>query len=64
MDTQKERKLPNAVFPGRDPVRLSREKPLVLHYRLIIHRGDAAHLDLDKLQAEYNSERLPSFESK
>ncbi|HEC03592.1 MAG TPA: hypothetical protein ENI81_08650 [Phycisphaerales bacterium] len=45
----------NAAWPGRDPVPLSREKPLVLRYRLIIHRGDVKGLDLDKLQAEYNS---------
>ena len=54
----------NPVYPGRDPVPLSREKPLVLRYRLIIHRGDATQIDLDKLQAEYNSERLPDFKSK
>ncbi|MHC4565887.1 MAG: DUF6807 family protein [Planctomycetota bacterium] len=54
----------NAAWPGRDPVPLSKTKPLVLCYRLIIHRGDVTTLDIDKLQAEYNSERLPSFESK
>ncbi|UCD00085.1 MAG: PmoA family protein [Phycisphaerales bacterium] len=46
----------NPVFPGREPVPLSQKKPLVLRYRLIIHRGDANHVDLDRLQAEYNSE--------
>jgi hypothetical protein len=46
----------NPVFPGREPVLLSREKPLVLRYRLIVHRGDVHHVNLDKLQAEYNSE--------
>jgi hypothetical protein len=46
----------NPVFPGREPVPLSREKPLVLRYRLIIHRGDVHHVDLDKLAAEYNGE--------
>ena len=54
----------NPVYPGRDPVPLSREKPLVLRYRLIIHRGDVTHVNLDKLQAEYNSEPLPRFDSK
>jgi len=53
----------NAAWPGRDPVPLSRDKPIVLRYRLIIHRGDASQIDLDKLQAEYNSESLPSFDS-
>ncbi len=46
----------NAVFPGREPVGLSRKEPLVLRYRLIVHRGDAGHIDLEKLQAEYNTE--------
>ena len=46
----------NPVYPGREPVPISRTKPLVLRYCLIIHRGDANNLDLDKLQAEYNTE--------
>lgn len=54
----------NAAWPGRDPVPLSREKPLVLRYRLIIHRGDANDVNLDKLQAEYNSEPAPTFDGK
>ncbi|UCE50126.1 MAG: PmoA family protein [Phycisphaerales bacterium] len=49
----------NAVYPGRDPVPLSRRKPLVLRYRIIIHRGHSTKIDLDKLQAEYNSEPAP-----
>jgi len=49
----------NPVYPGRHPVPLSREKPLILRYRLIIHRGDSRHIDLDKLQAEYNRELSP-----
>jgi hypothetical protein len=52
----------NAVYPGRDPVPLSREKPLVLRYRLIIHRGDISHVNLDKLQAEYNREPPPRLD--
>jgi len=45
----------NAVYPGRHPVALPRKKPLVLRYRLIIHRGDVNDINLDKLQAEYDS---------
>ena len=52
----------NPVYPGRHPVGLSRDKPLVLRYRLIIHRGKLSRGDLDKLQAEYNSELLPIFD--
>ena len=54
----------NPVYPGRHPVLLSREKPLVLRYRLIIHRGNDKHVNLEKLQAEYNSELLPIFDNK
>ena len=46
----------NAVYPGREPILLSRQEPLVLRYRLIVHRGDAQQIDLDKLQAQYNAE--------
>jgi len=48
----------NAVWPGREAVPLSTEKPLTLRYRLIIHRGDAGRVDIDKLQSEYNAEAL------
>jgi len=46
----------NAAWPGRDPVPLSKTKPIILNYRLIIHRGNASDISFDKLQAEYNSE--------
>ncbi|MFB0552893.1 MAG: DUF6807 family protein [Phycisphaerae bacterium] len=49
----------NPVYPGRHPILLSREKPLVLRYRLIIHHSNVHHINLDKLQADYNSEPLP-----
>lgn len=52
----------NPVYPGREPVPLSRVKPIVLRYRLVIHRGDVNHIDLDKLQAEYNSTPNPLFD--
>jgi hypothetical protein len=32
----------NVAYPGRDPVPLSAEQPLVLRHRLVIHRGDVA----------------------
>ncbi|MHC4240835.1 MAG: DUF6807 family protein [Planctomycetota bacterium] len=54
----------NPVYPGRHPVGLSRDKPLVLRYRLIIHRSKLSREDLDKLQAEYNSELLPIFDDR
>ncbi|MBN1806277.1 MAG: PmoA family protein [Sedimentisphaerales bacterium] len=51
----------NPVYPGRHPVSLARKNPLVLRYRLIIHRGKLSGSELDKLQAGYNSELLPSL---
>ncbi|WP_197355390.1 DUF6807 family protein [Aureliella helgolandensis] len=40
------RSMQNAVYPGRSPVQLSQTEPLVLRYRLGIHRGtwDAAKI--------------------
>jgi len=46
----------NVVYPGRKPVSLSREKPLVLRYRLIVHRGNAQQINLNKLETQYNNE--------
>jgi len=51
----------NPVYPGRHPILLSCKKPLILRYRLIIHRGKLSRGELDKLQAEYNSEFLPDL---
>jgi hypothetical protein len=51
----------NPVFPGREPVPMSRDKPIILRYRLVIHRGDVNRIDLDKLQDEYNSMADPIF---
>ncbi|MHC4623015.1 MAG: DUF6807 family protein [Planctomycetota bacterium] len=46
----------NAVWPGQYPVPLSREKPITLRYRLIIHRENAHDVNLNQLQTEYESE--------
>ncbi len=54
----------NPVYPGRHPVVLSRGKPVILRYRLLIHRGKLSRGNLDKLQAEYNSEFLPVFDDR
>jgi len=45
----------NAVWPGRKPVPLSTEKPTVLRYRLIIHRGRCKPALLDKLQLQFTT---------
>ncbi len=53
---RRKRAMQNPVYPGRHPVPLSTKEPLILRYRLIIHRGDTKHIDLNNLHDEYNSE--------
>lgn len=43
----------NAVYPGRERVKLNIGSPLILRYRLVIHNGDASTLDLNKFQDDY-----------
>lgn len=43
----------NIVFPGRNPVKIPTDKPIILYYRLIIHNGNADSIDLNQLQNEY-----------
>jgi hypothetical protein len=52
---RRRRSMQNPVWPGREPVTLSRENPVILRYRLIIHRGNVHAVNLGQLQAEYNS---------
>ena len=54
---RRKRAMQNPVFPGRHPVLLSREKPLILRYRLIIHRGNAQAINVNILQTEYDAKR-------
>lgn len=49
----------NAVYPGRQPVVIPRDRPVLLHYRLVVHRGVLAPADIERLQAEYAKERIP-----
>ena len=51
----------NPVYPGNQPVLLPRGEPLILRYRLVIHRGDASRVKLDELQAAYENEPLPTY---
>ena len=46
----------NPVFPGREPVPLSRTEPLELRYRMILHRGELDRDSIDQLQSEYENE--------
>ena len=44
----------NAVYPGRERVPISQETSTLLKYRLIVHRGTAADLDIESLYGEYS----------
>ena len=41
----------NAVFPGRDPIPIQQENPLVLRYRLLVYKGKLSPEEIDSLQA-------------
>ncbi len=43
----------NVVFPGREMVDIPLDKPLILHYRIIIHNGNSSSPDIPGLQQEY-----------
>ena len=44
---RRKRSMQNPVYPGQHRVLVQQEKPLVLSYRLLIHKGDAEAIDLD-----------------
>jgi hypothetical protein len=46
----------NAVYPGQHPVALPKGKPVILRYRLVLHRGELAPARIKQLQAEYAKE--------
>ena len=48
----------NAVYPGRQPAALQRDRPLILRYRLVLHRGELAAAEIERLQAAYAGERI------
>ena len=48
----------NIVYPGRDRVEIPTDRPVRLKYRLILHEGKAAAVDLDLLQSEYAKTRF------
>ena len=50
---RQKRSMQNPVFPGREPATIPRDRPLVLRYRLVIHRGDTASIPLDDMYHEY-----------
>lgn len=48
----------NAVYPGRQPVALPRDRPVILRYRIVLHRGELTPADFARLQAEYAAETI------
>lgn len=41
----------NVVFPGREPIKISQENPLVLRYRLVVYKGKLSPFEIATLQA-------------
>ncbi len=48
----------NAVYPGRQPSAIPRDRPVILRYRLVLHRGELAAADIERLQGEYAKESI------
>ena len=48
----------NAVYPGRQLSAIPRDRPVILRYRLVLHRGELAPAEIERLQAEYAGESL------
>jgi hypothetical protein len=44
----------NVVFPGAGRIDIAKDKTVTLHYRLIIHKGDAGSLNMEQLSKEYS----------
>jgi hypothetical protein len=57
---RRERSMQNPVFPGREAVALPQEEPLVLRYRLVVHRERLGREEVRALQEEYGREGLGS----
>ena len=48
----------NAVYPGRQPSALPRDRPVILRYRIVLHRGELPPAEIARLQAEYAAEAI------
>lgn len=49
----------NAVYPGQQPVAIPRDQPVILRYRVVLHRGELTSARIGELQAAYAKERIP-----
>ena len=43
----------NTVYPGRERISIPVDKPVVLRYRILIHKGDAGRLNMIEQQEDY-----------
>lgn len=50
---RQQRSMQNPAYPGREPVALSQDQPLVLRYQLILHRGQLTPAAIDQLEQDY-----------
>jgi len=51
---RRQKSMQNAAYPGREPIPLSTETPLVLRYRLIVHRSEASVSKINTWEKEYS----------
>ncbi len=49
----------NPAYPGREPVALSETKPLLLRYRLVLHRGDGDRATISRWAKDYQGKDDP-----
>ena len=48
----------NAVYPGQQPVAILRNQPVILRYRVVLHRGELTSARMGELQAAYAKESV------
>lgn len=48
----------NIVYPGREPVKIPTDKPVVLYYRMIVHNGNAESINFTELQSQYEDTQV------
>jgi hypothetical protein len=56
---RRQRSMQNPAYPGREPVLISEDKPLVLNYRVVIHDGRLGKAELDQMQTEWGKVASP-----
>lgn len=54
---RREGSMQNAKWPGRVPAQIPQREPLVLRYRLVVHRGRAQAVPLEQLHERYAASR-------